>query len=272
MTDREPMAVCIHEVAHAILYLVEGQPFVKIRLGKDPQVEIEPVELKGDHMLMTCRIRIDLAGHLAEVKAGFIKDQFAAREDADIRDSDEFAWNWKAHELGKWRAEHCYGPRPTEEQIAECKQVELSTGRESTKKKLDDNWSKILLLAEHLQALQADSMNYNEVSCSRRAARAEMSATAQAATLLPLAFAPAARNLLALRRRIGYLRRVAPSPPRVRTMPRLLTACSLTALLILPALLRADDPPKGDKDLEGTWEVVSVAGDSGEPEAPRIKC
>ncbi len=42
-------------------------------------------------------------------------------------------------------------------------------------------------------------------------------------------------------------------------MPRrLLIASALAALVILPALLRADEPAKGDKDLDGTWEGVSV--------------
>ncbi|HVS40312.1 MAG TPA: TIGR03067 domain-containing protein [Gemmataceae bacterium] len=42
-------------------------------------------------------------------------------------------------------------------------------------------------------------------------------------------------------------------------MPRRLpTAFALSALVLLPALLRADDPPKGDKDLDGTWEMASI--------------
>ena len=43
-------------------------------------------------------------------------------------------------------------------------------------------------------------------------------------------------------------------------MPRrTTTACALAVLLILPAaLIRADDAPKGDKDLDGDWEMVSA--------------
>jgi uncharacterized protein (TIGR03067 family) len=42
-------------------------------------------------------------------------------------------------------------------------------------------------------------------------------------------------------------------------MPRRLpTASALAAFLLPRALLRADDPPKGDKDLDGTWDGVSV--------------
>jgi uncharacterized protein (TIGR03067 family) len=50
---------------------------------------------------------------------------------------------------------------------------------------------------------------------------------------------------------------------------RTLTA-SLAMLLVAPALLRADDAPKGDKDLDGTWEVVSTVRDGKEME-PQTK-
>ena len=33
--------------------------------------------------------------------------------------------------------------------------------------------------------------------------------------------------------------------------------------LFLPALLRADDQPKGDKDLDGEWEMQSIVEDGG---------
>ncbi|HVS36440.1 MAG TPA: TIGR03067 domain-containing protein [Gemmataceae bacterium] len=49
---------------------------------------------------------------------------------------------------------------------------------------------------------------------------------------------------------------------------RLRTASALAALLLLPALLRADDPPTGDKDLDGTWEAVSNAVDGKEQPLP----
>jgi uncharacterized protein (TIGR03067 family) len=45
-------------------------------------------------------------------------------------------------------------------------------------------------------------------------------------------------------------------PPRTRT------ALPLAVLLLLPAaVLRADDAPKGDKDLDGDWERVSTVRD-----------
>ncbi len=45
-------------------------------------------------------------------------------------------------------------------------------------------------------------------------------------------------------------------------MPRRFLALSALAVLpLLPALLRADDSPKGDKDLDGTWETVSAIRD-----------
>jgi len=43
---------------------------------------------------------------------------------------------------------------------------------------------------------------------------------------------------------------------------RTLTASALAVLLLLPAaLLRAADAPKGDKDLEGTWEAIACVRD-----------
>ncbi len=35
-------------------------------------------------------------------------------------------------------------------------------------------------------------------------------------------------------------------------------AGGLAAMILLPVLVRADDAPKSDKDLEGDWKVVSV--------------
>ena len=46
---------------------------------------------------------------------------------------------------------------------------------------------------------------------------------------------------------------------------RTLTATALALLPFLPAaLLRADDAPKGDKDLDGSWELVSTVRDGKE--------
>jgi hypothetical protein len=44
---------------------------------------------------------------------------------------------------------------------------------------------------------------------------------------------------------------------------------SLAIALFMPILLRADDAPKGDKDLEGDWELVSHVYDGKDsPPAP----
>ena len=46
---------------------------------------------------------------------------------------------------------------------------------------------------------------------------------------------------------------------------RLVIIPALAAVLLLPAaLLRADEPAKGDKDLDGDWEVVSIVRDGKE--------
>jgi uncharacterized protein (TIGR03067 family) len=51
-----------------------------------------------------------------------------------------------------------------------------------------------------------------------------------------------------------------------------LTASALALLLLAPAaLLRADDAPKGDKDLDGDWEVVSAIQDGKEQPPPDRK-
>ena len=52
-------------------------------------------------------------------------------------------------------------------------------------------------------------------------------------------------------------------------LARILTT-GLAATLFLPALLRADDAPKGDKDLEEEWEVVETVENGKEP-SPCIK-
>ena len=50
---------------------------------------------------------------------------------------------------------------------------------------------------------------------------------------------------------------------------RSLTATALALLFVLPAaLLRADEPTKGDKDLDGTWEAVSALRDGKEQPQP----
>lgn len=53
-------------------------------------------------------------------------------------------------------------------------------------------------------------------------------------------------------------------------LARILTA-GLAVVLLLPALLRADDVPEVDKDLEGEWELQSIVrdGKEGPPPDPR---
>ena len=54
---------------------------------------------------------------------------------------------------------------------------------------------------------------------------------------------------------------------------RVFTATALTVLLFVPALLRADDVPKGDKDLDGDWTGVSAFSDGddlGKPPGGRF--
>jgi len=54
-------------------------------------------------------------------------------------------------------------------------------------------------------------------------------------------------------------------------MPRRLpTACVLSALLLLPALLRADDATQGDKDLDGMWEATATTHDAQDRNAPMV--
>ena len=49
-------------------------------------------------------------------------------------------------------------------------------------------------------------------------------------------------------------------------LARTLTALALA--IFLPALLRADDAPKGDKDLDGDWQLVSRTDDGKERAVP----
>jgi uncharacterized protein (TIGR03067 family) len=52
-------------------------------------------------------------------------------------------------------------------------------------------------------------------------------------------------------------------------MSRKLSAIAVAVLMVLPAaLLCAAEPPKGDKDLDGDWEIVSVTHD-GKQEPPQ---
>jgi uncharacterized protein (TIGR03067 family) len=53
---------------------------------------------------------------------------------------------------------------------------------------------------------------------------------------------------------------------------RTLTTLSLAVLVLTAALLRADDAPKGGKELNGDWEVVSITreGKEAPPQAKTV--
>jgi uncharacterized protein (TIGR03067 family) len=51
-------------------------------------------------------------------------------------------------------------------------------------------------------------------------------------------------------------------------MLRRTLSASLAVLLLAPALLRADDAPKGDKDLEGAWQETVTVLDGKELKTP----
>ena len=55
----------------------------------------------------------------------------------------------------------------------------------------------------------------------------------------------------------------------LRRMPSL---CALIVSILLPAaLLRADEPPKGDKDLDGDWDVAKYVSDGLEVPPPPVR-
>src|SRR5437868_3307759 len=57
---------------------------------------------------------------------------------------------------------------------------------------------------------------------------------------------------------VGYGPFCRPTPSRGTPMLRRLAAPALALLLVPLSLPRADDAPKGDKDLEGDWELTSL--------------
>src|ERR1700720_3417383 len=59
----------------------------------------------------------------------------------------------------------------------------------------------------------------------------------------------------------------SPHPRGTPMLRRTLTVSAFVALLLLPAALLRADAPKGDKDLDGDWEMVSTVRD-GKDVAP----